>query len=200
MVGAAGEAGSGMLDPCAFSHPNAIAYDAFDEGLTGEGFAPVVTSSQMTSDGSPVTAAWDSAVGRTCPGAFRLTSAFKGYSSTAEVGIGDIRFPAVNWSEAGALHAWIKVNPASAPIQAIQFFVVSGPGGGGFASAYDNSMFAFDTWYEMVIPIEASSHFDPTSVLRVGLQIILKTAGSPNIPASPPTTSAWMDDIWVERK
>ena len=200
-AGAAGEAGSGTPAPCTFTAPpNALAYDAFDQGLTGEGFAPVlVVAVPPTSSGSTASVAWDSAVGRTCPGAFRLTGVFKGYSSSADKAIGDLRFSAANWSGAVALHAWVRVDPASAPLEGIQLFVVSGASAGSFVGVFDSSQFAYDTWYEMVVPLVAGSQYDPTSVLRVGLQIVLKTAGSPGIPASPPTTSAYMDDIWVEK-
>jgi hypothetical protein len=29
--------------------------------------------------------------------------------------------------------------------------------------------------------------------------MFLKDAGSAGIPATPPTTSVWMDDVWVEK-
>lgn len=200
LAGETGEAGSGESDPCAFTGPNALAHDEFNHDLTGEGFSPVLAvTSAMTTVGSTVTAEWDSAIGRVCPGSFRLTAAFKGYSSSsAEVMIGDIRFPAADWTGAKALHVWVKVQPTDAPLQGVQLFVVSGSDY-RFLGVYDNSRFAFGTWYEMVLTLPASASFDPTLVSRVGLQVFLKSAGSAGIPATPPTTNVWLDDIWVEK-
>ncbi|MEP7049086.1 MAG: hypothetical protein ABJB12_01985 [Pseudomonadota bacterium] len=198
--GAAGEAGSMTVEPCVSSHPNALAFDGFDQGLTGEGFAPVMgVAAQTTSKGSTASVAWDPAVGRTCLGAFRVTGVFKGYGSSAEIAIGDVRFPSAHWSGAIALHAWVKVDPATAPLQGIQLFVVSGNAAQFFLGTFDSASFSYGLWYEMVVPLKAGGDYDPTTVSRVGLQIALKTAGSPGIPASPPTTSAWLEDVWVER-
>jgi hypothetical protein len=197
---AAGEAGSMPVEPCVSSHPNALAFDGFDDGLTGMGFAPVMAvAAQATSNGSTASVAWDAAVGKTCPGAFRVTGDFKGYSSSAELAIGDVRFPATDWSGAITLHAWVKVDPSTAPLQGIQLFVVSGSSGQLFASTFDSSMFSFGVWYEMAVPLKVGTSYDPKTVSRVGVQIVLKAAGSPGIPMSPPTTSAWLDDIWVEQ-
>jgi hypothetical protein len=197
--GEAGEAGSGAIDPCAFTPPNALAYDAFDQGLTGVGFDPVLAVASPSGNGAAVTAAWDSAAGRTCPGALLITSAFKSYASNADTATGDIEFPSANWTGAVALHAWVKINPSTSPLVGVQLFVVSGAGAAKFAGLFDSSRFTFGTWYEMVLPLQADTHFDPSNVLRVGLQVVLKAAGSADIPASPPTTYAVLDDIWVEK-
>ena len=185
---------------CAFKQSNALAHDEFDLDLTGEGFAPVLAvASADTTVGSTASAERDPTVGRTCPGSFRVRGVFKGYTSTTtEVATGDLRFPSASWSSAKALHAWVKVQPADAPLQGIQLFVVSGSDY-RFAGTFDTSMFMFGIWYEMVLPLAASSSFDPTMVSRVGLQLILKFAGSEGVPATPPTVSVWMDDIWVEK-
>jgi hypothetical protein len=127
-----------------------------------------------------------------------VTGTFKGYASTSEVATGDLRFASVDWSGAKTLHAWVKVQPTNAPLQGIQLFIVSGSDY-RFAGRYDNSQFVSGTWYELTLPLTASSFLDPTSVYRLGLQIVLKLEGSPDIPATPPTTSAWLDDIWVEQ-
>lgn len=198
--GAAGEAGAMPVQPCVSSHTNAFAFDGFDGGLTGMGFDPVLAvAAQQTSNGSTASVAWDATVGRTCPGAFRVTGAFNGYSSGGEVAIGDVRFPSANWSGAIALHAWVKVDPATAPLQGTQLFVVSGSNGQLFASVFDSSAFSYGVWYEMIVPLKAGTNYDPTTVSRVGVQIVLRAPGSPGIPATPPTTSAWLDDVWVEQ-
>jgi len=197
----AGEAGSMPVEPCVSSHAGALAFDGFDQGLTGGiGFAPAIAvAAQATSNGSTASVAWDATVGKSCPGAFRVTGDFKGYSSSSEIAIGDVRFPAADWSGATALHAWVKVDPSTAPLQGIQLFVVSGSGGELFAGAFDSSAFSYGVWYEMLVPLQADTHYDPKTVSRVGVQIVLKAAGSPGIPMSPPATSAWLDDIWVEQ-
>jgi hypothetical protein len=188
-------------DPCVFTRTNALAHDEFNRDLTGEGFAPIIPlASAATTVGSTASVAWDSTVGRTCAGSFRTTAVFKGYStSTAkEVVTGEMRFPAANWSGAKALHAWIKVDPVTAPLEGIQLFVVSGSDY-RFAGTFDSSQFAFGIWYEMVLSLTPSSYVDPTAVSRVGLQIPLNVAGTQGNPATAPTITAWIDDIWVEK-
>jgi hypothetical protein len=202
MVGAAGEAGAGALDPCVLSHPNALAFDGFDGGFSGEGFALATsTSGVSTVNGSTASTAWDAAVGLTCPGSLRLTGVFKGYTASttmSENANGDLRFTATNWTEAVALHAWVKVDPATAPVQTIELFAVSGTNF-LYDPIDDHTVFRNGKWNEMVLPLKASTTFDPTTVIRIGIEIILSPAGSPGNPAVPPTTSAWLDDVWVEK-
>jgi hypothetical protein len=187
-----------MSDPCAFTNTNAMAHDEFDHDLTGEGFGPIVSdASTTTTVGSTASAAWDPAVGHVCQGSFRLTGVFKGYA-TSEVALANMVFPSANWSGAKALHAWVKVDPATAPLSGLQIFVVSGSEF-RFAAAYDGMAFALGTWNELIINLAPSGAVDPTSVYRVGAMMFLKDAGSAGIPATPPTTSVWMDDVWVEK-
>jgi hypothetical protein len=202
MVGAAGEAGAGALGPCVFSPSNAIAFDGFDGGFSGEGFALATsTSGVSTVNGSTASTAWDAAVGLTCPGSLRLTGVFKGYTSSttqSENANGDLRFTAANWTAAVALHAWVKVDPATAPVKDIELFAVSGTNF-LYDPVDDGTVFRNGKWNEMVLPLKAGTVFDPTSVIRIGIEIILNPAGTAGDPAVPPTTSAWLDDVWVEQ-
>jgi hypothetical protein len=200
-AGAAGRAGAGGLELCAFSHPGAIAFDGFDGGLSGLGFALATTmSSVSTVNDSTAGTAWDAAVGLTCPGSLQLRAVFKGYSNTAtaEKAIGDLRFTTANWTGAVALHASVKVDPATAPLQSVTLFVLSGTDF-RFDTITDETSFRNGEWNEMVLPLQAGTAFDPTAVARIGLNMVLKPAGTAGNPKAPPTTNAWLDDVWLEK-
>jgi hypothetical protein len=130
-----------------------------------------------------------------------LTAEFKGYPlspTPGELAIGDFRFAPADWTGASALHAWVKVEPTAAPLQGVRWFVISGTNF-LYASVFDTAAFRKGNWNEMILPLQNGAAFDPASVIRVGIQILLKTADSPGIPSAPPTTYVSVDDLWVEK-
>jgi hypothetical protein len=193
---AGGAAGSGGA-PCVFSHPKALAFDGFDGGLNGSGFSLATTTASVGNNGT-ASSVWDSAAGHSCPGALRLTIDFKGYSASSTTATGDLRFKLADWTGATVMHAWVKVSPGDAPLQGVQLFVFSDTTAFRFDSAYDDAGFRSGEWNEMILSLQPGSAYTPSQVFRIGLQVILKTAGSSGNPAVPPVTTVWLDDVWIE--
>lgn len=200
--GGGGQGGDGGAPPdCTFVHPAASIYTAFTGGLEGPGFAMASTTSSPGSTlGATASSAWDGTTGNSCPGALHLAALFKGYASgTApdEVINVDLRFSGANWTGAVALHAWVKVAPVAVPLKGVQLFVISGASF-LYASVFEDKAFDGGSWYEMVLPLEAGATFDPSSVRRIGLQLLLEREGTAGNPTSPPAIDVWLDDVWVE--
>jgi len=197
----AGEAGSGATDPCAFAHSMSAAFDVFNTGLSGTGFElATATATNVSTHQGTSSAGWDASIGLTCAGAWHLTADFKGYSpaTTTELAIGDLRFSPSNWTGHAALHAWVKVEPTSAPIQGVQFFLVSDFSKFLYESSFDESVFRNGRWNEMVLSLAPNANCNPAQVIRIGIQLALQPAGTSGNPATPPVTDVWMDDVWVE--
>lgn len=197
--GEGGAGGVGMTE-CVWL-PTSSHYDGFDGGLDGMGFASVVdSSSSATTKGATATSAWDPDVGKTCPGAVKLSAAFTDYAAAeepVEQAFLDLRFDDADWTGASALHVWVRVSPSSAPLSGLQVFVISGASY-LYASIFDDYKFLTGKWNEMVIPLEPGANFDPSLVRRAGVQISLKQSGASGNPKTPPVVDVWLDDLWLE--
>jgi hypothetical protein len=205
--GEAGESASGgeggaPVAPCTFTPPNTTTrYNDFSGGLNGPGFVLATTEASTGSTlGATATSAWSGEVGRSCPGALGLEAVFKGYAPAAaddEAAVMDLRFSGSNWTGATRLHAWFKIEPGSAPLRAVQFFVISGSAF-LYRSTYDQTGFRGGQWYELVIPLNAGADFDPADVRRIGVTLYLQDQGEGSNPPLSGPIHAWMDDVWVE--
>jgi hypothetical protein len=194
-----GEGGT-PSEPCEFLHPGATEYNGFDGGLDGTGFTSATTTTALvTTLGTTATSHWDAMVGRSCPGSLHMEAQFKGYASgtaSDERAIVDLHFSQADWTGAVELRAWIKVEPAAAPLASVQFFVLSG-NAFLYDSAYDNVRFRSGQWTEMVLPLTLETNFDPSRVLRIGVELSLQRQGEGTNPPLSAPIDVWIDDVWV---
>jgi hypothetical protein len=198
---ATGGEGGAPSQPCDFIHPGATHYNGFDGGLDGSGFtSSTTTTSLVTTLGATGSSEWDDAAGKSCPGALHLRAQFKGYADgTArdELAIVDLRFSDADWTGAIELHGSVRVEPATAPLGSVRFFVLSG-NSFLYDSAYDDTKFRSGSWNEMVLPLVPGANFDPTRVFRIGVEIALQRQGEGTNPALSAPVDVWIDDVWVK--
>jgi hypothetical protein len=195
------DGGDGGSDSCPRAPLGASTYLTFDTGLEGPGIVDSTTDCTATSTKDALcSSAWDPSVGSSCPGAFHIVASYQDYASGAEpneVVNGALYFEDADWSSATALHATVKVAPASAPLEGVRFFVISGSNY-RYASVFDGQTFENGNWNEMTLKLVAGAEFDPTAVKQIGVQVLLKRADASGIPPEPPTVDVWLDDIWLE--
>jgi hypothetical protein len=188
------------MQGCVTPHAGQLGYEDFDTGLIGVGFPDALANCSLgTLLGATCSEQLDPNTGKTCPGALRLSTAFKSYASgTAndENAFLNLEFSLADWRQATALHAWVKVSPASAPLSGVQLYVIAGDGY-KYASIFDSGTFRSGNWYEMVFRL-AEADLDLTKVRRMGVRITLNRAGTPGIPDTPPPIDVLVDDVWLE--
>jgi hypothetical protein len=199
--GATGGEGGTPSEPCEFMHPGATHFNGFDGGLVGSGFTSATTTvAVVTTLGTTGTSEWDPTAGKSCPGALHMEAQFKGYASgtaSNETAIVDLRFSQANWVGAVELRGWIKVEPATAPLANVRFFVLSG-NSFLYDSVYDETKFRSGLWNEMIVPLTPGLNFDPARVLRIGVEIMLQRQGEGANPALATPIHVWLDDVWVK--
>jgi hypothetical protein len=168
------------------------------------GFSNSTTQASVVSThGTETSSEWQPLVGNSCPGSLHLEAQFKDYAAGTpddedELAFVDLRFANTDWSGAKALHAWVKVDPGTAPIAGLQLFVLSGQSF-SYASVFEYEAFRNGEWTEFVLPLTEGVKFDATMVYRLGLELRLNREGTLGNPPQPPTVDVWMDDVWVER-
>jgi hypothetical protein len=129
-----------------------------------------------------------------------MEAQFMGYASgtaSNERAIVDLHFSQANWIGAVELRAWVKVEPAAAPLAGVRFFVLSG-NSFLYDSVYDDTRFRSGQWNEMVLPLTPGANFDPARVLRIGVEIGLQRQGEGTNPPLSAPIHVWIDDVWVK--
>ena len=145
--------------------------------------------------------------GHSCPGAAQLLIPFASYGQNADLEINP--GPPMDFTGKTTLHFWVKVQiPAStaAAINGVQAFVNTGgyskykgnfvgfsnalPGGGSFADG---------NWHEIIFDIAGNLGSITVNVInQFGIQIVTAGSAPGGGPATPPTVTLFVDDVWLE--
>lgn len=141
--------------------------------------------------------------GHSCPGSLVLTVPFSVYGP-AEIAEAQGNFSA-DWTGYTTLHVWVKLEePAGGSLDylnGVQLFVLSD----GYAE-YDNTFVSASTfddfdWHEITVDM-ATEGTVLGDINQVGVQLLAhesqENAGGDGAPDAPETTSAYIDDIYVD--
>lgn len=140
--------------------------------------------------------------GHTCPGAVTFTSPFTTYGpgGTAVEQTALTHFygtPQPDWTGSSKLHLWAKVvTDSPAAVNGIQAYVSSGPAftfTGQFAG-----LAAAGGWQEIVIDFTMHPEIVFSRIDGIGVEVQLKAAAPAAGPATPPSVTLLVDDIWLE--
>jgi|GEM_PF-5169362 len=145
--------------------------------------------------------------GHSCLGALQMTIPFTAYgqNTDAEINPG----PPMDFTGKSKLHFWAKVQVAggaTAAINGVQFYVNTGgysKYSGHFislsAALPDGGSFADGNWHEGVYDISGNTANIVIGVInQFGVQVLTQSAAPSGGPATPPTVTLLIDDIWLE--
>jgi len=212
-VGGAG--GSGGSCTAAYTQtgtggvPNspAVLYN-FDSGTTvpsGWSAAPGYQTTDMTGVLTPPSTAYSGTEKNQCAGSLKGVFPFTSYSlytsttDTHEIGVLQYNAPGVlDWTGKTKLHAWYKVDTANGTghINFLQFFANTS-GYNHYISTNGSGSWWDGAWHEIVVDLTTAG-FIINDVKQFGLQINLQATAPGGGPAVPPTTTVYLDDIWLE--
>jgi hypothetical protein len=178
----------------------------FDSGTSvpsGWSTAPGYQTTDMTAPLAIPSTAYSATEKNQCVGSLKGTFPFTSYalfsSGSGEIGVFQyFASGTLDWTGKTKLHAWAKIDASNGVnhISFPQFYAntsdfnhyISGQAVGNW---YDGA------WHEYVVDLPATG-WDKTAVKTYGLQINLKGAAPASGPTTPPTTTVYLDDIWLE--
>jgi len=152
---------------------------------------------------TPPSTAFSSTEKNQCSGSLKGVFPFTSYSlyTSDNHEIAVLQYVAssvLDWTGKSKLHAWYKVDTASGTshINFLQFFANTS-GFNHYISTNASGTWDDGAWYEIVVDLNTTG-FIKNDVKQFGLQINLKSTAPTGGPAVPPTTSVYLDDIWLE--
>ncbi len=146
--------------------------------------------------------------GHSCPGAAQMTIPFASYGQNADIEINPYPNP-LDFTGKSKLHFWARVQvPAGteAAINGVQAFVNTGGYSKykgnfvGYANTLsDGGKFSDGNWHEIVFDIAGNLGSITVNVInQLGVQIVTQGSAPGGGPATPPTVTLTVDDVWLE--